>query len=157
MKIDSLWSNCLQIASEIAVAKIVSFFQNVEEDSITNEELFLGALEDADLAIASESVRMGMKMGCAIAIVLIDKEHLYCVSLGNIRVQVGGETITEDDVYVDSVGGTYLTNCLRGRGIKASLPIKEHVLTAGWTVRICSDGFYNDDSSDDASVIDIME
>ena len=65
--------------------------------------------------------------------------------------------LTEDNVYVDSVGGTYLTNSLRGRGVKKPARIIHYPLEAGWHVRICSDGFYNSDETDDASVIDIME
>lgn len=65
--------------------------------------------------------------------------------------------LTEDNVYVDTAGGTYLTKSLRGRGINSDFDITHHPLRQGWHVRICTDGFYNNDDSDDASVIDITE
>ena len=144
------------IASEIAVNTVVSFSREACEDTL-NEDWFFCALKRADDAIAYECARLGTKMGCAIAIVVIDGRHLYGVSVGNIRVMVDERIVTEDEVYVDSIGGTYLTNSLRGRGIKTPLTIIQYPLPIGWCVRICSDGFYNDDEFDDASVIDIME
>ena len=145
-----------EIASEIAVNSIALNIQNAKIPT-SIDELFINALEKADHEISCESSRVGLKMGCAVAIVLIEDNTLDCVSLGNIRVMCNDIVLTEDNVYVDSVGGTYLTNSLRGRGVKKPVRIIHYLLQAGWHVRICSDGFYNSDETDDASVIDIME
>ena len=143
------------MAAEIAVNEIVSFFKDSNEYAV--EESFVRALEKADNAIAHESARLGMKMGCAVSIVMIDDGNLHCTSLGNIRVLCNEVILTKDDVYTDPVGGTYLTNSLRGRGVKMPVQVIHQPLRAGWRVRICSDGFYNNDENDDASVIDIMK
>lgn len=143
-----------EIAAEISINEIVNCFNTIDKNC---EKTFYYALEKADNAIASVSARVGMKMGCAIAIVLIDNGVLYCVSLGNIRILCNDMILTEDNVYVDTAGGTYLTKSLRGRGINSDFDITHHPLRQGWHVRICTDGFYNNDDSDDASVIDITE
>lgn len=143
-----------EIAAEISINEIVNCFNTIDKNC---EKTFYYALEKADNTIASESARVGMKMGCAIAIVLIDNGVLHCVSLGNIRILCNDMILTEDNVYVDTAGGTYLTKSLRGRGINSDFDITHHPLRQGWHVRICTDGFYNNDDSDDASVIDIVE
>lgn len=143
-------------ASEIAVNEIEAFLRSNNDDN-TYEDTFSRVIQTADDAIAKEAFEKGLKMGCAIAVAIIENGQLHCISLGNIHILLNDKLITADDVYVDSLGGTYLTKSLRGRGIPQPLQVIHCELKSGWHVRICSDGFYNNDESDDASVIDIME
>lgn len=93
-----------EIASEIAVNNIALNIQNAKIPT-SIDELFMNALEKVDHEISCGSSRVGLKMGCAVAIVLIEDNTLDCVSLGSIRVMCNDIVLTEDNVCVDSVGG----------------------------------------------------
>ena len=64
--------------------------------------------------------------------------------------------VMADSTFTDSLGGSYLTNCLRGKGFRETPSVEKIELPKAFHVRICTDGFYNPDSKDDSSVIDIF-
>ncbi|MBQ7609731.1 MAG: protein phosphatase 2C domain-containing protein [Bacteroidales bacterium] len=148
-----------EIAAEIAVHVIVS---TLESKTLVTEADILNALFSADDAIEKESQLRGMKMGCALVIVCIQGRRMLFLSLGNIRISSCDEngliieTFTKDSTFTDSLGGSYLTNCLRGKGFRETPSIEIIELSKTFHVRICTDGFYNPGSKDDASVIDIF-
>lgn len=148
-----------EIAAEIAVHVIVS---TLESKTLVTEADILNALFAADDAIEKESRLRGMKMGCALAVACIQGRQMLFLSLGNIRISSCGEngniieTFTKDSTFTDSLGGSYLTNCLRGKGFRETPSIENIELSKTFHVRICTDGFYNPDSKDDSSVIDIF-
>ena len=148
-----------EIAAEIAVNVIVS---SLESKTQVTEADIIKALYSADEAIEQESRLLGMKMGCALANVCIQGRRMLFLSLGNIRISSCDEnghiieTFTKDSTFTDSLGGSYLTNCLRGKGFRETPSIENIELSKTFHVRICTDGFYNPGSKDDASVIDIF-
>lgn len=148
-----------EIAAEIAARQIVF---SLEEKTILNKTDIYQALLLADEAIEQESLRRGMKMGCAIAIVCIQNCQMLFVSLGNIRISscdehgTTMESFAKDSSFTDPLGGSYLTDCIRGRGFREAPSVEEVKLPEAFHIRICTDGFYNPGSKDDSSVIDIF-
>lgn len=148
-----------EIAAEIAVNVIVSSLES--KTQVTKADI-IKALYSADEAIEQESRMRGMKMGCALAIASIHGRQMLFLSLGNIRISSCDEqgkimeTFTKDSTFTDSLGVSYLTNCLRGKGFRGTPSVKKLELSKTFHVRICTDGFYNPGSKDDASVIDIF-
>lgn len=148
-----------EIAAEIAVQRIIT---SLETEIPVSEADILTALYSADEAIEEKSRLCGMKMGCALAIACIQGRRMLFLSLGNIRIsscdKKGNiiETFTKDSTFTDSLGGSYLTNCLRGKGFRETPSVEKIELPKAFHVRICTDGFYNPDSEDDSSVIDIF-
>ena len=148
-----------EIAAEIAVNVIVS---SLESKTLVTEADILNALFSADDAIEKESRLRRMKMGCALAVACIQGRQMLLLSFGNIRISSCDEngniieTFTKDSTFTDSLGGSYLTNCLRGKGFRETPSIENIELSKTFHVRICTDGFYNPDSKDDSSVIDIF-
>ncbi len=147
-----------EIAADIAVHVIASFLEtktNVTEADIIN------ALYSADEEIEKESRLRGMKMGCAIAIACIRHDQMLFLSLGNIHISFCDEqgavtaTFTKDNTFTDPFGGSYLTNCLLGKGFRATPCVEKIDLPEVFHIRMCTDGYYNPDSKDDSSVIDI--
>lgn len=148
-----------EIAAEIAVNVIVSYLGS--KTQVTEADI-IKALYSADEAIEQESRMCGMKMGCALAVASIQGRQMLFLSLGNIRIsscdEQGNmiESFTKDSTFTDSLGGSYLTNCLRGKDFRETPSVEKIELPKTFHVRICTDGFYNPDSKDDASVIDIF-
>lgn len=148
-----------EIAADIAVHVIIS---SLETKTEVAEADIIRALYSADEAIEQESRLRGMKMGCAIAIVSIQHNQMLFLSLGNIRISFCDEqgtiteTFTKDSTFTDCLGGSYLTNCLRGKGFREVPCVEKIDLPEVFHIRMCTDGFYNPDSKDDSSVIDIL-
>lgn len=148
-----------EIAADIAVHVIVS---SLETKTHVTEADIIKALYSADEAIGKESLLRGMKMGCAIAIACIQHNQMLFLGLGNIRISFCDEegaianTITKDSTFTDSSGGSYLTKCLRGKGFRETTCVEKLDLPEVFHIRMCTDGFYNPDSKDDSSVIDIL-
>ena len=148
-----------EIAAEIAVQRIIT---SLETEIPVSEADILTALYSADEAIEEESRLRGMKMGCALAVACIQGRQMLFLSLGNIRISSCDEkgtmieTFTKDSTFTDSLGGSYLTNSLRGKGFREAPNVEKIELPKAFHVRICTDGFYNPDSEDDSSVIDIF-
>ncbi len=148
-----------EIAAKIAVNVIVS---SLESKTQVTEADIIKALYSADEAIEQESRLRGMKMGCALAIACIQGRRMIFlspVSYTHSSCDENGiiiETFTKDSTFTDSLGGSYLTNCLRGKGFRETPSVEKIELPKTFHVRICTDGFYNQGSKDDASVIDIF-
>lgn len=68
----------------------------------------------------------------------------------------GAYMIAKDSTFTDFRGGSYLTNCIRGKGFREVPTVKKVDLPKVFHIRMCTDGFYNPDSKDDSSVIDIL-
>lgn len=145
-----------EIAAEICASQVITHLSELEAIGETD---LVTALKSADDAIAIESSQQGMKMGCAVAVALIEGSNLTYASIGNIRLSYSsGERthiLAHENPYTDTAGGTYLRNCLTGRGFRVSPAVEVVSLGKDWHVQICTDGFYNNDNNDDASVIDI--
>lgn len=147
-----------EIAAELAVNHILAILESL--DFIKDAD-FEHALQAADTVIANESYMRGMKMGCAVVIVHIQHDRMRFVSLGNIRIytvtESGESCCTVGDVFTDACGATYLTRCLHGKGLPETVNVTHMDLTCVSLVRISTDGFYNSDTDDDASFIEIWE
>lgn len=146
------------LAAALAVDAVNATFAG---NGVIDESTFGKAISMADRAITSESERLGTKMGCAITIAWIKHSQLWFSHIGNVRIFIresgNWKCLTEDHTYVDEARGTYLTRCLKGTGLREK-PLVQHVdLEPNWAIRICTDGFYNHDSTDDASVIEISD
>lgn len=148
-----------EIAADIAVHVIIS---SLETNTIITEADIIKALYSADEAIEEKSRLRGMKMGCAIAIVSIQHNQMLFLGLGNIRISFCDEqgaitnTVTKDSTFTDFQGGSYLTNCIHGKGFREVPTVEKVDLPKVFHIRMCTDGFYNPDSKDDSSVIDIL-
>lgn len=147
-----------ELAAQIAVEQVIALM--AKEDHIA-ESSFRDALHAADTVIANESYSRGMKMGCTVAIIHIQGNRMHYVSLGNIRIYTlndSGETCcTNDDVYTDNHRATYLTRSLRGKGLREPVQVIQSDLAGVSRIRICTDGYYNQDPNDDASVIEVWD
>lgn len=146
-----------EIAAQLAVNHILAV---MEDEEFISDSVFESALHSADTVIANESYLRGMKMGCAVAVVHIQQDRMRFVSLGNVRIysvtESGESCCSKDDVFTDASGATYLTRSLRGKGLTEPVKVTSIELTGVSRIRICTDGFYNPGSKDDASVIDIF-
>ena len=62
------------------------------------------------------------------------------------------QVVAEEDFR----GGSYLTNCIRGKRFREVPTVEKVDLPKVFHIRMCTDSFYNPDSKDDSSVIDIL-
>lgn len=120
------------------------------------------AFKSADDTIAQKSEQLKCKMGCAIGCLIITSTCLYYSGLGDIRLYARSASdltmrqVSIDDVIMGSNGCPYLTSSIRGRGLR-DMPSVITIESSGIDMlRLCSDGYYNNNPNDDSTVIDIM-
>ena len=100
-------------------------------------------------------------MGCAVAVVYVQDGCLWFVSLGNVRIFLhkgnAKECISTDDVYVASNGNRFLTRSISGKDLQDKIAIKEHTTKGASSITLETDGYYNQDEFDDATVVKITQ
>ena len=150
---------CGDIAASTAANTIAGMADNGSAEDPAN--LIQRAIETADKAIETESVRIGAKMGCAVAVVVVSSGSLHWATLGNVRVSLtllNGETLllSKDDVYTDKSGGTFLTRSLRGRGLIEDPIVQSRDIEPGSIVAVSTDGYYLNDPMDDSTLVELF-
>lgn len=150
---------CGDIAASTAANTIAGMADNGSAEDPAN--LIQRAIETADKAIETESVRIGAKMGCAVAVVVVSSGSLHWATLGNVRVSLtlrNGETLllSKDDVYTDKSGGTFLTRSLRGRGLTEDPIVQSRDIEPGSIVAVSTDGYYLNDPMDDSTLVELF-
>ena len=150
---------CGDIAASTAANTIAGMADNGSAEDPAN--LIQRAIETADKAVETESVRIGAKMGCAVAVVVVSSGSLHWATLGNVRVSLtlrNGETLllSKDDVYTDKSGGTFLTRSLRGRGLTEDPIVQSRDIEPGSIVAVSTDGYYLNDPMDDSTLVELF-
>ena len=150
---------CGDIAASTAANTIAGMADNGSAEDPAS--LIQRAVKAADKAIETESVRIGAKMGCAVAVVVVSSGSLHWATLGNVRVSLtllNGETLllSKDDVYTDKSGGTFLTRSLRGRGLTEDPIVQSRDIEPGSIVAVSTDGYYLNDSMDDSTLVELF-
>ena len=150
---------CGDIAASTAANTIAGMADNGSAEDPAN--LIQRAIETADKAVETESVRIGAKMGCAVAVVVVSSGSLHWATLGNVRVSLtlrNGETLllSKDDVYTDKSGGTFLTRSLRGRGLIEDPIVQSRDIEPGSIVAVSTDGYYLNDPMDDSTLVELF-
>jgi hypothetical protein len=92
-----------------------------------------------------------------VAVVYVQDGRIWFASLGNVRIYIHNgyikECITADDVYVASNGNHFLTRSISGKDLQGKIAIKEHTTKDASSISIETDGYYNNDESDDATIV----
>lgn len=150
---------CGDIAASTAANTIAGMADNGSAEDPAS--LIQRAVKAADKAIETESVRIGAKMGCAVAVVVVSSGSLHWATLGNVRVSLtllNGETLllSKDDVYTDKSGGTFLTRSLRGRGLIEDPIVQSRDIEPGSIVAVSTDGYYLNDPMDDSTLVELF-
>ena len=150
---------CGDIAASTAANTIAGMADN--GNAVDPASLIQRAVKAADKAIETESVRIGAKMGCAVAVTVLSFGRLYWATLGNVRVSLtlrNGETLllSKDDVYTDKSGGTFLTRSLRGRGLTEDPIVQSRDIEPGSIVAVSTDGYYLNDPTDDSTLVEMF-
>lgn len=119
------------------------------------------AFTQADMAIAKKSEELHEKMGCAVGCLVIVKNTIFYSGLGDIRLYAQAKTgkqllISKDDVFIGKNGQTYLTRSIRGRGFRHPVSVITLSRKDLLTCSLCTDGYYNNDQNDDATIIKIQ-
>ncbi len=119
------------------------------------------AFAQADKAIAKKSEELRTKMGCAVGCLVIVKNTIFYSGLGDIRLYAQTKTgkqllMSKDDVLTGKNGQTYLTRSIRGRGLRYPISVITLSTKDILTCSLCTDGYYNNDQNDDATIIEIQ-
>ena len=64
--------------------------------------------------------------------------------------------MSKDDVLTGKNGQTYLTRSIRGRGLRYPISVITLSTKDILTCSLCTDGYYNNDQNDDATIIEIQ-
>lgn len=150
---------CGNIAAATAADTIADMAKNGNADDLAS--LIQRSIEAADKAIEMESLRIGAKMGCAVAVAAVSSGRLYWATLGNVRVSLtlkNGETLllSKYDVYMDKSGCSFLTRSLRGRGLAEAPAVQSRDVEPGIVVAVSTDGYYLNDPKDDSTLVEIL-
>ena len=133
-------------AAEVVTNSLADFITNNYVGTCEETILHKG-LEYADMTLKDVSIKNRSKMGAAVAAVLVNGRHLYCIWQGNVRVYVlhqhNIELITEDHIADIGYGRTALTRCVKGAGLREDIPFVSRDLVNGDIVVLCTDGLYN--------------
>lgn len=146
-------TDCAKEAAELTVDSIISNF----DTNIPVSEALYKCIVFANDVIMNTCIARGCKMGCAVAVVYVQDGRIWFASLGNVRIYIhNGDTkecITADDVYVASNGNHFLTRSISGKDLQDKIAIKEHTTKDASFISLETDGYYNNDESDDATII----
>ena len=147
-------TDCAKEAADIAVNTIIEEF-----DVANPDDSLYGVVFQANEKVTDVSLERGCTMGCAIAALFSNHDNIWYVALGNVRIYVqDGEKrtcITEDDVYVASNGRTFLTRSISGRDLDGKVEVKTMSLSGVSKIIMATDGYYNNDTEDDSTVVTI--
>ena len=161
-------------AADLIVNSIITFIgEHIER--LTAQNLLTKALEYADGIVAIKSKETHSKMGAAVAVALIDGNHIHYIWQGNVRIYFSKdgniEQLTTDHMLDVGYGKHLLTRCIKGAGLRADVPYQRKMFDTGNILFLCTDGFYkmveisqiidkslpiNEEYEDDASLIKIV-
>ena len=150
-------TDCAKEAAECTVNSIIDNFDTGLPISKAIYQCILIANDN----ILNTCLKRGCKMGCAVAVVYVQDGCLWFVSLGNVRIFLhkgnAKECISTDDVYVASNGNRFLTRSISGKDLQDKIAIKEHTTKGASSITLETDGYYNQDEFDDATVVKITQ
>lgn len=137
-------------AAEFVAKQIVTCFDDSNpHSSIKNALLF------ANDSLRKEIINKNCKLGCAVSVLYITPDEITFASMGNVRIIAylkNGTSLqlTNDDIFVADNGNQFLSVAINGRKIEnlcvQSTPTQDYC-----AIRICSDGYYNQDPLDDST------
>lgn len=136
----SYGAEAARIVSESILATILD---KIQEHS--PKEVLRLAFETADFAIHEKCRELKCKMGAAATVALIVEDSLYYAWQGNVRlykVVAGKLSLMTTDHVMNETEGTFLTQCVNGKGYRENIPIMQENLEQLDKVYICSDGYY---------------
>lgn len=147
-------------AKEAAECTANSIIDNFDTNIPVPDALFKSILFANDV-IMNTCLERGCKMGCAVAVVYVQDGRIWFVSLGNVRIYIHNantkECITTDDVYTASNGNRFLTRSISGKNLQGKIAIKEHTTKGTSSITLETDGYYNHDELDDATIVHIAQ
>lgn len=149
-----------EIASEIMATSVKVVFSAGIRDNVPEQIHSAFALATEELT--KESARRGARLGCAVGIVVIKAKVMWYSSIGNVRIyltesDITKRLLTQDDVYTDENGISYLTNCIKGNGSIPDIQVMKLTLPEHYIVETCSDGYYESNPIDDSSIVSILQ
>ena len=148
-------TDCAKEAAKLAVNTILNSFVIDTHATEALEQAVLSANE----MVADECNKRGCRMGCAIAVVFIQNDHLYYVSLGNVHIDIfindSEEQVNRDDVYTASNGNCFLTRSISGKDLEGKIQVREKSMQGISVISLSTDGWYNHDEEDDATNVTI--
>ena len=149
-------TDCAKEAAELTVDSII----NIYDTNIPVSEALYKCIVFANDVIMNTCIARGCKMGCAVAVVYVQDERIWFVSLGNVRIYIHNantkECITTDDVYTASNGNRFLTRSISGKDMQGKVEINERSMDGISSISLETDGYYLQDDEDDATVIRIV-
>lgn len=150
-------TDCAKEAAKLAVDRILNSF----DCNQSIPDVLYNCINAANESVADTCKTRGCKMGCAIAVAFIKEEKILYASLGNVRIYLhSGESktcITKDHIYVASNGNRFLTRSISGKDILGKVEINECTLDDISSITLETDGYYNNDESDDATIVTLIK
>jgi serine/threonine protein phosphatase PrpC len=133
------------LAARIVVNTIAQFIEE-QIATIPPKDLLRNTINQANVAIKSESYALRCKMGAAIAILLVIGGKAYYSWLGNVRVYLMEshdiKQLTSDHVINDENKNLFLTRCVNGKEFREELPCGTVNINPESHLLLYSDGFY---------------
>lgn len=137
--------DCGDIASRIVSKSVVEYINHFRR-SEKNEYLLFKAMQYADERLAEEMEKRRVQMGAVTLAAIISPTHLCFCWQGNVRLYIEYKGIcnllSKDHVLDTGYGELRLTRCIKGQGLRPSLPFGQRALDKGYRVYICTDGLY---------------
>lgn len=131
-------------AAEIAVEAVAQYMVLHEDDdpAVSIPQSFVSA----DKAIYSASCELHTKMGAALTLLLADRRQAFFAHVGDVRLYhvSSGGTITQltQDHHVFIDGTFYLTQSIRGMGLRQLPQVHTLQLNPSDRWMLCTDGAY---------------
>lgn len=132
-------------ASEAIVSFVKEHCSNCAPDMILSDSMFA-----ADAALSKIRRDFLVNLGTSITAAIVGDADIWFTWLGNVRiykVHVGRIIqLTQDHTIDVGYSNVRLTRCLKGLGIKGTLPVMHESLSDDDSILIGTDGLYGNDT-----------
>lgn len=99
-------------------------------------------------------------MGAAVTALIVSDSTFEVAWQGNVRLYVRkkgvDEQVTTDHVMDSGYGRKMLTRCLKGAGLRGDIAVMKESLQDVDLLYLCTDGYYDKDSCDDLTCLNMF-
>lgn len=122
--------------------------------------LWQDAFTYADNKLRELSIAKRSNMGAAVTALIVSDSTFEVAWQGNVRLYVRkkgvDEQVTTDHVMDSGFGRKMLTRCLKGAGLRGDIAVMKESLQDVDLLYLCTDGYYDKDSCDDLTCLNMF-